>query len=84
METSFASNATTGDNAEDDDDANEMVLREFMEAVTATSVWIDPNPLKTVASRLREGLEHLMIPTAMEKSQIETFMRKYKLPKSAQ
>lgn len=83
METSFASSATTG-NDDEDDDGNEMVLREYMEALTATAVWIEPSPLQTVASRLRRVLEKVVIPNAMEKSQIETFLRKYKLPKSAQ
>ncbi len=76
-----AASAAAADDGADDD--NEMVLREFMEALTATAVWIDPNPLKTVASRLRVALEQIMVPNAMQKSQIETFMRKYKLPKNA-
>ncbi len=66
-----------------EDDDNEMVLREFMEALAVVAVWLDPCPHRTVGARLKALLKNVVIPNCTAKSHIDAFIRKYRMPKNA-
>ena len=54
------------DEDEDDDDGSEMVYSEFMEALSAISMFLEPNPYEVVPSRINRFIKKTLIPAAKD------------------
>ena len=54
------------DEDEDDDDGSEMVYSEFMEALSAVAMFLEPNPYEVVPSRINRFIKKTLIPAAKD------------------